>query len=151
MTRLLSAVLVLTLAGCATGYHAQGYRGGYADRWQSERTVTITYNGNAYVSPERVAEYALLRACELTLERGFTHFRIAGDARRIDERSYVTAETFLTGQRHVSRKPRVELTAVLLDTDRARELEEAGAAVISARFYVEQNAPATIRDQILGG
>ncbi|MEM0961030.1 MAG: hypothetical protein AAGK21_00655 [Bacteroidota bacterium] len=150
MTRLSALALALLLAGCATGYHGQRYTGGFEESWQSERTVTVRFEGNAYTAPERAAKFALFRACELTLDRGFSHFRIAADQERVDEQRTTTVETWLTGQQRVSRKPRVELTVVMLDEDRARELEENGAPVVDARFYVEQNAPSDIRRQILG-
>lgn len=143
-------VLALGLAGCATGYQSEGFSGGFREEWQSERTVVIHYAGNGYTSADQAAKYATLRACELALERGFTHLRLAGGERSVERESYTTPETFLTGQRRVSERPRVALTAVMLDEATARDHEAQGAPVISARFYVEQNAPARVRRRILG-
>lgn len=71
---LILAVLLMT--ACATGYQAKGLTGGYRDAQLSETTFMVTFEGNAYTDKNRANGLAMLRAGEITLERGYTHFKI---------------------------------------------------------------------------
>jgi hypothetical protein len=73
-----SAILVLALAGCATGYQPMGFGGGFEELKLSADTYRISVRANAYSSPERAQNIALLRASELTLQSGFDRFVIVG-------------------------------------------------------------------------
>ena len=84
----LSAPLVLP--GCATGYHSTGFTGGYSDTQLAPDVYRIVFRGNGYTPPERAQDLALLRASELTLQRGFTCFAI------VDERHSTSISSFTT-------------------------------------------------------
>jgi hypothetical protein len=86
-------VACLVLFGCATAYQPVGLKGGYSETLLTPDTYRISFRGNAYTSAERAQDFALLRACELVLERGYTHFAI------IDEQNEVTSASFTTSGR----------------------------------------------------
>jgi len=67
-------VIGLALASCATPYAANGLLGGYSETALAEDVYRITFKGNAYTSAERVQDFALMRAAELTIEKGYSHF-----------------------------------------------------------------------------
>ena len=125
MKRLVTLVVVV-LAGCATQYQPDAFTGGYSETQLDHNVFRVTFGGNAYVSPERVEDFALLRSAELTLEKGFTHFVIVDARARTDTNvvttpgqsistgsayaagstAYGTAQTmYIPGQTIVHRKP----------------------------------------------
>jgi hypothetical protein len=76
-----------SLAGCSTGYHARGFAGGlmglsggYEEFPMSRNVYRITFKGNGYTSKSRAQALALLRAADLTLENGFTHFILLSES-----------------------------------------------------------------------
>jgi len=75
-TRLWLTALTSLFAGCATGYHALGFSGGYSEIMTGPNSFIVTYVGNAYTSSEDVLRYSLLRASELTLRNGYKYFSI---------------------------------------------------------------------------
>jgi len=70
--------LVLALAGCTTGpaYHpADGPRGtGYSDERLAENRYRVTFQGNSGTRREKVENFLLLRAAEVTRNAGFAWF-----------------------------------------------------------------------------
>ena len=70
----LLSILCLLLAGCATSYQPKSYTGGYTDTKLDDDKYRVTFSGNQHTSADRVEEYALLRAAEITLEYGYSHF-----------------------------------------------------------------------------
>lgn len=73
-----AAAAVLTLGACASlaPYGPQMGQGGqgYIETPIEANRYRVTYNGVG--DPARVADYALLRAAELTLERGYDWFEV---------------------------------------------------------------------------
>ncbi len=77
MKKLLGVVgLIACLLGGCTPYHAYGIAGGYRDTQLSPDVFRVTFQGNGYTPQERVQDYTLLRASELTLQHGFRYFVI---------------------------------------------------------------------------
>lgn len=72
------------LVGCATPYQPQAFRGGYADLALNTEMFRVTFEGNGYTRAGRVADFALLRAAEVVIERGGTHFVLVGQDRGTD-------------------------------------------------------------------
>lgn len=68
--------LGLILTGCATGYQPVGFGGGYTDLQLGTDLFRVAFRGNGYTSAERAADFALLRAAEVTLAQGATHFLV---------------------------------------------------------------------------
>lgn len=90
LTPILVLVTAIFLSGCATPYKAVGLMDGYREIQLATDVYRITFGGNGYTSPERTQDFAMLRASELALQQGFTHFAI------IDERNSQTAHSFTT-------------------------------------------------------
>lgn len=80
-------VLALALTGCATGYQSSGFGGGFSEMRMAQDTYAINYRGNAFTGMDQVQEMATLRAAELTLQSGYTHFAILG-ANESSDRAY---------------------------------------------------------------
>lgn len=71
-------VLISTVASCATPYQAKSLTGGYSDTQLAPDVFRIYFRGNVPTSKERAEDFALLRAAELSLQRGFKYFAIMG-------------------------------------------------------------------------
>ena len=74
--------LMVSLTACASGvatpYGPAGANNGYGyqeSRIEDNR-VRITYRGDGATPPEKVEDYALLRAAELAVEGGYDWFRV---------------------------------------------------------------------------
>ena len=74
MKKILTVLLCLGLAGCATGYHSKGFTGGYSNMKLQDNIFKVTFRGNAYSSMERTGDFALLRSAEITIENGYKYF-----------------------------------------------------------------------------
>lgn len=73
--------LALLAVGChATSYHALDEHGfGYCHAPLQEDLVRVSFYGNALTTAERASDLCLLRAAELALEGGYSHFVIFDD------------------------------------------------------------------------
>jgi len=82
MKKLSVLAAVVVVAGCATTYQPYSYfgGGGYKDIQLSENSFKITVEANGYTTKSDATNLALLRAADLTLEKGFNHFVIVGSA-----------------------------------------------------------------------
>lgn len=79
MTRIFAAIfLVAMMAGCATGYQAEGMGGGFSETWIQEDTLQVRYSGNGYTSEAESKDYALLRAAEVMQQNGHSHIVYTG-------------------------------------------------------------------------
>jgi hypothetical protein len=77
MKRLGMLVLAAALvAGCQTKYQETGLTGGYKDKQLGPDRYQISASGNGYTSEQRIADMMLLRAAELTLQRGYARFLV---------------------------------------------------------------------------
>ena len=76
MRKLLSAVALAGLAGCATTYQPKGYFGGYDELRIGVDTFLVSFNGNSRTSASRAHDFLLLRCADVALANGATHFRI---------------------------------------------------------------------------
>lgn len=75
--RLPSLLLLVTLSGCATGYHASGYMGGFSETQLGPNVFRVSFEGNNYTSGERAENFMMLRSAELALAHGFRYFSVA--------------------------------------------------------------------------
>jgi len=64
------------MGGCATGYKPKGFSGGYADAYLQDNMFRVSFEGNGYTSPQRVADLALMRAADVALQNGYRYFII---------------------------------------------------------------------------
>lgn len=89
----LAAVLVLTACATATPYQPLGTRGasgGFTEQRIEQNRYRVAFIGNDYTSRQRVENYLLFRAAELTLANGYDGFTIVQRAtdREVDVRTY---------------------------------------------------------------
>ena len=87
---------LLCLTGCATGYHREGFLGGYSDAQLGEDVFQVRFNGNGYTGSGRAADFALLRCAEVAIENGYPYFVIV-NGENTESRSTHTTPTTTTG------------------------------------------------------
>jgi hypothetical protein len=72
------ALALAVLAGCASpapyAPRLSGQTTGYTDRELAQGRFRVTFTGNAATPRETVEDYLLLRAAQVTLAAGYTHF-----------------------------------------------------------------------------
>ena len=90
MKKLLIVLLCVGLAGCATGYHARGFTGGFSYMKLQDNIFKVTFKGNGYSSMERAGDFALLRSAELSPQNGYKYFIV------LETNSYVKTATITT-------------------------------------------------------
>jgi len=82
--------LAAVLAGCAGGptpYQQAGdSRYGYAEQAVENDRYRVMFSGNSLTERDTVETYLLYRAAELTLERGYDHFRLVQRDTEADRR-----------------------------------------------------------------
>jgi len=94
MKILLSMAFVILASGCATqsaygpADHNNGY--GYSESRLTSNRYRVSFTGNSHTSSDRVKDYALLRAAELTLQQDHDWFNIV--SRETDKESREGAE-----------------------------------------------------------
>jgi len=102
MRKALLAIVLVSLAACATPYGKYGALGGYTDSRIDENTFTISVDTNGFTSQQTTSMHAMYRAAELTVENGFDFFVIANTAN--DSKSMaMTMPTSSTSTTTVSR------------------------------------------------
>jgi hypothetical protein len=81
------------LAGCATPTPYQplgaptGVRGGFTEQQIERNRFRVSFSGNQFTSRERVENYLLFRAAELTVQQGFDGFTLVD--RETDRRTSI--------------------------------------------------------------
>lgn len=91
LTKMIGVALAATLVGCSTAYQSNSLTGGYSETQLAPDVFRVSFRGNGYTTPERAQDYALLRASELTLEKGYTCFAL------VDEKNSTTTQGVTTG------------------------------------------------------
>lgn len=71
------AVLLALLAGCATTYQPNSLTGGFQEVRLNETSYHISFIGNGYTPADRTQRFILRRAAELALENGFRWLRVS--------------------------------------------------------------------------
>jgi len=76
--KLIEALLIaFSLFSCgATKYQETGHTGGFSETQLNSNVFKVSFKGNAYISKEKVADFALLRAAESTINKGFNYFTV---------------------------------------------------------------------------
>jgi hypothetical protein len=69
-------IVIISLAGCATGYQKLGKNGGYSDQKINDRVYKVSFQGNTHTSDEKVRKYFMRRCAEIALEHHFPYFII---------------------------------------------------------------------------
>lgn len=86
-------LLSALLAGCATGYQAQGLSGGYSSTQYAPNIFNVSFSGNGFTGRGKAADFALLRSAEITIENGFRYFSIANTDNSVSNSTYTTPTT----------------------------------------------------------
>jgi hypothetical protein len=79
----ISILLLLTAIGCATSYQPSGFGGGYSDTQLAPDVFRVVFRGNGHTDAERVQDFALLRASELTLQHGYVCFVLINEGSNV--------------------------------------------------------------------
>jgi uncharacterized protein YceK len=103
---------MVALSGCATVYQPLAFSGGYSDLQLAASKYRVTFQGNGYTSRERVVDMLLLRAADLTLANGRSHFAVLAEGRDAQ-----IGFAMVSGSPVVFTKHRGEMTFQLLDTE----------------------------------
>ena len=75
-------LLVFGIVGCTTPYQSYGVAvGGYTETQISENVWKVSAAGNAFTSSPKLNDYALLRASELTINKGYKYFVVVNKQR----------------------------------------------------------------------
>ena len=72
---IVTAGSIVLLCGCS-GFMLQSDRETTFTESLSPSTLTVTFCGNAFMDQQDAEKYAMQRACETTLTKGYTHFVI---------------------------------------------------------------------------
>lgn len=86
----------ILLAACATSYQPKGFTGGYSDMRMGNDLYRVSFEGNAYTDPDRAADLALLRAAELAMSNGASHFAVVDSASSSRQGAFTTPQTSYT-------------------------------------------------------
>ncbi len=123
MKIVISLFVVLLLTSCATTYQKEGWRGGFSETQLSENIFKVNFKGNGRTGSDRVGDFGLLRAAELTLEYGFNYFMVID---KTDETRVGFANNTLY------HKPRAEILIKCF-----KEKPETNAVVYEAKFIIK--------------
>jgi hypothetical protein len=83
-------LIALSIAGCATPYQSDGFSGGFRETQLAPDVYRVSFHGNAYTSNDRVQDFALLRAADLTLHSGGRYFAVVASADQSSMHTHVT-------------------------------------------------------------
>jgi hypothetical protein len=94
-------LVVVLLAGCATPYgkYDSFIGAGYTDLILDSRRAVITYRASSDYEdgPDAVMRGAMLRAAELTLDKGFFAFDVSSDGGNTSESMVMMNSTYMAG------------------------------------------------------
>jgi len=93
--RALIIIFAILVAGCSTPYQSSGIFGGYSDVPLSADTYRIVFEGNQYTRASKAREMSLVRAAELTLDKGYERFVIL-DQSDWEKTTFISDDTTTT-------------------------------------------------------
>ena len=91
---LLALAVAALIAGCATPYQNDGLIGGASETQLSATQYRVRFRGNAHTTPDRAADYCLLRCAEIALREGFPCFAIVDERTRVDHTEWQQPGTY---------------------------------------------------------
>jgi len=108
MKAIVIAVAILGLCACAshdTDYvKAQGARDhGFSESQISENRYRVSFKGNRSTSRDKIKDYALMRAAELTILNGHDWFKVMNQDTEQERQSRPVASTSVQSGHHVHR------------------------------------------------
>lgn len=93
-------IACLLLSGGCTTYQPDGLTGGFRETRLDENVWEVFFGGNAFADEQKVRDFAMLRAAEITLEHGYQYFVVLDEAdwnKVVTTRSSGTAHTNYSG------------------------------------------------------
>lgn len=93
---LLPLIVAALLAGCATPYQNDSLIGGASETALSPTQYQVRFRGNAHTTPDRAADYCLLRCAEIALREGFEFFAIVDERTRVDHSTWEQRRSYQT-------------------------------------------------------
>ncbi len=76
----LCILALLLLSACGTNYHEKDMFGnGFSEINTGEDSFIVNFQGNTYSDNDKIMQYALKRASELTLAKGYKYFTIISE------------------------------------------------------------------------
>lgn len=144
-TLLLLSVLAV---GCATPYQQMGVTGGYAESQLAERVFEVRFAGNGYTHRADVEAYAMRRAAEVAIARGFAGFVEMKDDTSTDQSlSYTTKTNYASGASYeepeVVSKHMTTKRVYLLTAEQLREVPTAmDARIVLSRWPSDEEQAA---------
>lgn len=86
--RCFAILTTFLFSACDNGYHTLNSNGGYTDTWVKDSVYKITYESYGVINARDMSDFILLRAAELTLEKGYNYFIILDALATEDMPSY---------------------------------------------------------------
>lgn len=107
-------LIVLLLTGCATSNHYHPYRhgDGFKEVQLKPNMFRVSYEGSS--SAIQSADFAMLRAAELTLEQGFSHFAIVREDAGENHDFSLNHHYYLYGSHYVRTTSELHTTVVIV-------------------------------------
>ena len=81
------ALVVASLAGCATSYGTETWTGGFHEDQLGGARWRVVFSANGYTSRESAQTYWLYRCAQLALEKNYDGFRILTPMQLISARA----------------------------------------------------------------
>jgi len=103
-------LLAVLICSCSTPYRPMKNGAGYADQQTAPDEFRVTFQGDGNTSLERVYDFAMLRATEVTRQHGFSHFAVIGADNTSSVQKYTVPEHI---QPDLSAAPRSSITPSL--------------------------------------
>ena len=98
------------LCSCSTPYRPMKNGAGYSDQQAATNEFRVAFQGDGNTSLEKVYDFAMLRAAEVTRQHGFSHFAVIGADNTSSVQKYKIPEHF---QPDLSTDPRYPITPTL--------------------------------------
>ncbi|MFA5157434.1 MAG: hypothetical protein WC532_08665 [Candidatus Omnitrophota bacterium] len=140
-------LLILIISGCS-GYQLSGGRKTTSVERISSDTFAVSFCGNAFMSADEAEKYALQRAAEVTLSKGYSHFIVVkkhdnSEVCMLDLKESYSAPAHADSKTSVSAdyqsftRPNIALTIRCLSP----AMEEAPEGSVDAAEFLRKNFP----------
>ncbi len=91
--KMILVLILVTLSGCATPYQPMGWKGGYEETPAGDNKYIVEFRGNAHVGKTQARNYALRRAGELCVEKGYRTYDLVGHSTDTRESKIASGQT----------------------------------------------------------
>jgi hypothetical protein len=105
------AAAAILAAACATEYQQKGGTGGFEETQLAPDVFRVSFKGNKYTSADRVQDFALLRAAEITLTHNARYFAVVSSKDQTQRNTYVNP-----GSEYTDRKGYTTYTPATVST-----------------------------------